>query len=127
MRAAYVVLVMAGMWLTEAIPIPATALLPIFLFPMAGVQVAKDVSKSYISVSLVACLSSDGQLGGRKNYSGSPVYNYDRFMIIIMTALNDAKTCSLPLLHHQLFPSGVPDVISFMTSCLKLNCRAFQM
>ena len=97
MRAAYVVLVMAGMWLTEAIPIPATALLPIFLFPMAGVQVAKDVSKSYISVSLVACLSSDGQLGGRKNYSGSPVYNYDRFMIIITTALNDKQKPALCL------------------------------
>ncbi|KAK7088007.1 Na(+)/citrate cotransporter-like [Littorina saxatilis] len=48
-RCGYVVLVMAVMWLTEAIPIPATALLPIFMFPMCGVQVAQDVSKSYIS------------------------------------------------------------------------------
>ena len=120
MRAAYVILVMAGLWLTEAIPIPATALLPIFLFPMAGVQTAKEVCKNYINVSLVAYLSSDGQLGGRKNHSGSPVYNYD-------CSEQQAKTCSLPLLHHQLFPSGAPDVISFMTSCLKLDCRAFQM
>ena len=40
---------MATLWLTEAIPIPATALLPVFLFPLCDVMPAKDVSKSYVT------------------------------------------------------------------------------
>ncbi|KAK7506048.1 hypothetical protein BaRGS_00002770 [Batillaria attramentaria] len=48
-RCAYVLLVMAVMWLTEAIPISATALMPIVLFPMCGVMKASDVSKSYVN------------------------------------------------------------------------------
>ena len=73
MRAAYVVLVMAGMWLTEAIPIPATALLPIFMFPLAGVQPAKDVSKSYINVSLPRYRCRHfGTAKGRRNAQWNP-------------------------------------------------------
>ncbi|KAL8594480.1 hypothetical protein ACOMHN_024925 [Nucella lapillus] len=48
-RCAYVVIVMAGLWLTEAIPIPATALLPIFMFPLCGVVPAKDIAKTYLN------------------------------------------------------------------------------
>ena len=44
---------MAILWLTEAIPIPVTALLPIFLFPMLQVAGARDISASYITVSLI--------------------------------------------------------------------------
>ncbi|XP_076452387.1 Na(+)/citrate cotransporter-like isoform X2 [Babylonia areolata] len=50
-RCAYVVLVMAVLWLTEAIPIPATALLPVVLFPACGVYEAKEVSGSYVNDS----------------------------------------------------------------------------
>ena len=38
---------MACWWMTEAIPLPATALLPIFLFPASGVVPAKEVTLSY--------------------------------------------------------------------------------
>ncbi len=42
-------LVMAALWLTQAIPLPATSLLPLVLFPLAGVQPAQEVSRSYIN------------------------------------------------------------------------------
>lgn len=48
-KCAYVIIVMAILWLTEAIPIPVTALLPIFLFPMLQVAGARDISASYIT------------------------------------------------------------------------------
>ena len=38
---------MACWWMTEAIPLPATALLPILLFPASGVVPAKEVTLSY--------------------------------------------------------------------------------
>ncbi|MBN2416324.1 SLC13/DASS family transporter [bacterium] len=38
---------MAFWWITEAIPIPATALLPVVLFPLMGVQSAGDVASQY--------------------------------------------------------------------------------
>jgi len=37
----------AAWWVTEAIPIPATSLLPLVLFPLTGVLSSKEVSKSY--------------------------------------------------------------------------------
>ncbi|WAR02985.1 S13A3-like protein [Mya arenaria] len=48
-RCAYVIVVMAILWLTEAIPIPVTALMPIFLFPLTGVLPASVVSATYVS------------------------------------------------------------------------------
>ena len=50
-RCAYVVLVMAVYWITEAIPISATAFLPVILMPVLGVLSASKVTKAYISVS----------------------------------------------------------------------------
>ncbi|RUS77322.1 hypothetical protein EGW08_014919 [Elysia chlorotica] len=50
-KCAYVVAVMAFMWLTEAVPITVTALLPVFMFPMAEVLKASDVAESYINNS----------------------------------------------------------------------------
>ncbi|KAK2164098.1 hypothetical protein NP493_1430g00046 [Ridgeia piscesae] len=35
---------MAMYWMTEAIPLPATAIMPMFLFPMLGLRGAKDVA-----------------------------------------------------------------------------------
>ena len=50
-RCAYVVLVMAVYWVTEAVPIAATAFMPVILFPLLGVMTAGDVTRAYISVS----------------------------------------------------------------------------
>lgn len=44
-----VAVLMAGLWVTQAIPLAATSLLPLVLFPILGIQTAKDVSQSYIN------------------------------------------------------------------------------
>ena len=44
---AAVAALMALWWITEAIPIPATALLPLLLFPLLGVQPTGEVSANY--------------------------------------------------------------------------------
>ncbi|GFO09946.1 solute carrier family 13 member 2 [Plakobranchus ocellatus] len=41
--------VMSFMWLTEAVPITVTSLLPVFMCPMAGILTAKDVGESYVN------------------------------------------------------------------------------
>ena len=43
-----VTLLMACYWLTNAIPIYATSLIPLVLFPVLGILTAKDVSKTFI-------------------------------------------------------------------------------
>ena len=47
MNVAATATLMACWWVTEAIPIPATALLPIALFPVLGVMKAPDATASY--------------------------------------------------------------------------------
>ncbi|HUT40107.1 MAG TPA: SLC13 family permease [Gammaproteobacteria bacterium] len=47
LRVAAVAVLMAVWWLTEAIPIPATALLPIMLFPVLGVMSGADITRAY--------------------------------------------------------------------------------
>ena len=44
---AYVIIVMALYWITEAIPLAVTAFIPVILFPMMGVLSADAVSKTY--------------------------------------------------------------------------------
>ena len=46
-RVAAVTVLMAVWWITEAIPIPATALLPVLLFPLLGVMDAGEVTLAY--------------------------------------------------------------------------------
>lgn len=46
-RTAAVAILMAAWWTTEAIPIPATALLPLPLFPMLGVLTSSDAAAPY--------------------------------------------------------------------------------
>ena len=47
MRMAAVAALMAVWWITEAIPIPATALLPLPLFPLLGILSARETPLSY--------------------------------------------------------------------------------
>ncbi len=46
-RTAGVVVVMAVFWMTEAIPIPVTALLPLVLFPLLGVAPVKEAAAPF--------------------------------------------------------------------------------
>jgi sodium-dependent dicarboxylate transporter 2/3/5 len=48
-RAAAVAVLMAVWWVTEAIPIPATALLPVALFPLLGVLNGKATAATYFN------------------------------------------------------------------------------
>jgi sodium-dependent dicarboxylate transporter 2/3/5 len=48
-RTAGVAALMAIWWITEAIPIPATALLPVALFPVLGIMNGKDVAGTYFN------------------------------------------------------------------------------
>jgi sodium-dependent dicarboxylate transporter 2/3/5 len=47
MMVAGIAVLMAVWWITEAIPIPATALVPIVLYPLLGVMAPADVTQSY--------------------------------------------------------------------------------
>ncbi|MGB5179129.1 MAG: DASS family sodium-coupled anion symporter [Gammaproteobacteria bacterium] len=47
LRVAAVAVLMAVWWVTEAIPIPATALLPVALFPLLGVLSGSEVTRAY--------------------------------------------------------------------------------
>ncbi|XP_067673853.1 solute carrier family 13 member 2-like [Haliotis asinina] len=55
-QCAYVILVMAVFWITEAVPIAATSLIPIFLFPMMGLLSARTVSATYLNDTSVLFL-----------------------------------------------------------------------
>ena len=46
---AAIAVLMATWWVAEAIPIPATALLPVALFPLLGLMKTDDVAKEYMS------------------------------------------------------------------------------
>lgn len=46
-RCGYVLLVMAVFWVTEALPLPVTALIPIFAFPLLGILPTNDVCMVY--------------------------------------------------------------------------------
>lgn len=48
-RLVAVTVIMAGLWVTQRIPLAATSLLPLVLFPILGIQTARDVSSSYIN------------------------------------------------------------------------------
>lgn len=39
-------------WVTEAIPIPATSLLPVVLFPLLGIMSGKDVAREYMTSNI---------------------------------------------------------------------------
>lgn len=48
-RTAAVAILMAVWWITEAIPIPATALLPVALFPLMGIMSGRAVAGTYFN------------------------------------------------------------------------------
>ena len=48
-RMAAVALLMTGWWITEAIPIPATSLLPVALFPLLGILDGRTTAATYFN------------------------------------------------------------------------------
>lgn len=60
-RCAYVILLMAIYWMTEAIPLAVTSFLPIVLFPLFGVQDTGKLAAMivYIYVCLHARINHD--------------------------------------------------------------------
>ncbi|OFP32961.1 DASS family sodium-coupled anion symporter [Corynebacterium sp. HMSC068G04] len=53
LRAVAAVTILMGVWwMTEAIPLAATALLPLVIFPLAGVGIIKDVGAPYASSTI---------------------------------------------------------------------------
>lgn len=57
-RCAYGVLVIGIFWVTEALPLAVTSLLPVVFFPLLGVMSAGDVCKSYFKDTLMLFLGS---------------------------------------------------------------------
>ena len=43
---------MAVFWITEALPIPVIALIPVFMFPIIGLLSVKEASQQYVNVSI---------------------------------------------------------------------------
>ncbi len=48
---AYMVLLMAIYWVTEALPLGVTGLIPLFLSPMLGLMSVNDVAPNYMKVN----------------------------------------------------------------------------
>lgn len=48
-RAAYSIAIIAVYWVTEALPLAVTSLLPLWLFPALGVLSARDTAQNYLS------------------------------------------------------------------------------
>jgi len=44
---------MAWWWITEALPIPATALIPLVFFPILGIMIYKEVAPSYADSNIL--------------------------------------------------------------------------
>ncbi len=55
-RLVAVTLLMATFWLTRAIPIAATSLIPIALFPLLGIMKAEEISQVYMNKSVLLFL-----------------------------------------------------------------------
>uniref|UniRef100_F7CT97 Solute carrier family 13 member 2 n=1 Tax=Ornithorhynchus anatinus TaxID=9258 RepID=F7CT97_ORNAN len=47
-RCAYVIIIMALFWCTEALPLAVTALLPVILFPLMGIMDSEEVCMEYL-------------------------------------------------------------------------------
>ncbi len=49
---AVVALIMSALWISEIIPLAATSLLPLILFPLVGVLSGKEIAQSYINSTI---------------------------------------------------------------------------
>ena len=57
-KCGFVILLMATYWVTEALPLPVTALLPVVLLPLLGVMTTDDVCVKYLKESNMMFIGS---------------------------------------------------------------------
>ncbi|KAJ8042828.1 Solute carrier family 13 member 2 [Holothuria leucospilota] len=57
-KGGWVVIVMAAYWITEALPLAVTALLPMILFPLLGILDTDDVTRNYFKDTVVLFFGS---------------------------------------------------------------------
>ncbi|XP_071789588.1 Na(+)/citrate cotransporter-like isoform X2 [Asterias amurensis] len=55
-KCGWVVIVMAGYWTCEVVPLAVTALLPVLLFPLLGLQDSDDVCRNYLKDTNFLCM-----------------------------------------------------------------------
>ncbi|KAK2585405.1 hypothetical protein KPH14_010077 [Odynerus spinipes] len=53
LRCAFVVLLMAGYWVTEAIPVPITSMIPVVLFPVFGIMSTLETVYCYMNDAIM--------------------------------------------------------------------------
>jgi len=80
-RLGAVAALMAGLWMTQAIPLAATSLLPLALFPLLGIQSAKETSKAFVEDSLFL------YIGGMLIALGIERWNLHRRMALHIVSL----------------------------------------
>lgn len=51
-------IVMAGYWITEALPLAVTSLLPMILYPLLGILDTDDVTRNYFKDTVVLFFGS---------------------------------------------------------------------
>ncbi|PIK53380.1 putative solute carrier family 13 member 2 isoform 2 [Apostichopus japonicus] len=57
-KGGWVVIVMAAYWITEALPLAVTSLLPMILFPLLGILDMDDVTRNYFKDTVVLFFGS---------------------------------------------------------------------
>lgn len=48
-------MVMACYWICEVLPMAATALIPLLLYPSLGIMTSADVASNYLKVKMIFC------------------------------------------------------------------------
>ena len=52
-RCGYMMIIMGLYWMTEAVPLAVTSLIPIFAFPLMGLASTEDVCKNYFTSTII--------------------------------------------------------------------------
>lgn len=55
-RCGYVILVMGAYWVSEAVPLPVTSLIPVFAFPLLGILSTNEVCVVYMKETTIMFL-----------------------------------------------------------------------